>query len=333
MSKSLIKNLLRFAMSGGLVTWLALKTDWPQVARDFGKLDIRWWLLALVVLVGAQCVSIVRWRLFAQALSVEASATQMTGYYFTGMFFNLILPTSVGGDVVRAWYLQGRSGKRLASFLSVFVERLSGLIVLVALACVAVLVSPLPLPAWMHWSVWTALVCGITVLVTLPLLVRWGPSGLLRMQKVQALLELLRSPRLIITTTLLSLAVQTCSVVQAYCVGRALGTPAPATFFWILVPMVSILTLLPSINGVGVRETSTALLLAPFGVSQTEAVTFAFLWFAVSVSVSLLGGLFYLFGSFPKPQALEAPAEELVENGSLHHHPDQGRTRQLGQAA
>ena len=41
----------------------------------------------------------------------------------------------------------------------------------------------------------------------------------------------------------------------------------PAAYYWVLVPMVSLLTLLPvSINGMGVREGGMVLLLAPLGV-------------------------------------------------------------------
>src|SRR5207237_734616 len=84
--------------------------------------------------------------------------------------FNLLLPTSVGGDVVRAWYLDGHSGRRLAAFVAVFLDRLSGLLVLIAMACVAVTVCPLELPAWIAWSVWGTACAAVLGLAALSVL-------------------------------------------------------------------------------------------------------------------------------------------------------------------
>jgi hypothetical protein len=67
----------------------------------------------------------------------------------------------------------------------------------------------------------------------------------------------------------------------------------------------------------GVREGATALLLMPFGVSQDDALTLALLWFAVYATTSLLGGLVYLFGRFPKPQpeGFDAASGDLATSG------------------
>src|SRR5205823_13782081 len=100
------------------------------------------WLAALALLALAQVVSAFRWQLLARPLGFRRSLGQYTGFYFVGMYFNLLLPTSVGGDVVRAWYLDGKSGRKLAAFLSVLVDRFSRLLILLFLACVAAAVCP-----------------------------------------------------------------------------------------------------------------------------------------------------------------------------------------------
>ena len=64
--------------------------------------------------------------------------------------------------------------------------------------------------------------------------------------------------------------------------GTGLHAPIPTAYYWIFVPMVSLLTLLPvSVNGMGVREGGVVLFLAPLGVPQATALTLAFLWFLV----------------------------------------------------
>jgi uncharacterized membrane protein YbhN (UPF0104 family) len=328
-----VSKYVRLAVSLGLLGWVAWRTDWEQVGQAFGQLRAGWWLAAAGTLVLAQLASAARWRLLAMPLGFRRGYSSMAGFYFIGMYFNLVLPTSVGGDVVRAWYLDGRSGRRLPAFLSVFLDRLSGLAVLLALAVLGVLLSPRPLPAWVHLSVWGAAGAAVLGLVLLPLVARLRVGASRRARTVLDGLAAVRSPRLLVSSTLLSAVVQAANVVLVWMVGQAIAAPVPGSYYWVLVPMVSLLTLLPSINGVGVREQAMVLFLAPLGVGEGTALTLSFLWFAVGVAVSLAGGLVYLFGRFPAPPADEAADPGRGTHGPVDHHPDQGRARQLKAAA
>jgi glycosyltransferase 2 family protein len=322
-----VTKLLRLLVSGTLLAWLAWRTDWCQVADAFARLRFDLWLAALGTLVLTQVVSGARWQLLARPLGFGHALRQYVGFYFLGMFFNLLLPTSVGGDVVRAWYLDGGSGRRLNAFLSVFLDRLSGLLVLLTLAWAAVLVCPIELPAWVVLSVWGTVAGAAAGLAALPLLTRW--TG--RFERVRRLSEgmrlLLGKPRLLLVSLALSLVVQAANVVLVWLVGLAIGAPVPAAYYWVFVPMVSLLTLLPvSLNGMGVREAGMVLFLAPLGVGEGTALTLAFLWFCVFTAASLLGGVVYLFGWFPRPEGKPG-------HGPVDHHPDQGRTGQFRTAA
>jgi glycosyltransferase 2 family protein len=328
-----VSKFLRIGVSVALLAILAWRIDWPRVAQAVANLHWGYWLGAVAILVVTQVVSAWRWQLQARTLGLNSSLTQMTGYYFIGMFFNLILPTSVGGDVVRAYYITGPTGKRLPGFVSVLVDRLNGLIVLLVLASVATAVQYHKVPGWVSLFVWGTTLCAVAGIAILPLLARWGQHGDVRVKKVRALLQMLRQPRLLLQTTALSLIIQVANIVLVWQVGLALSLESSIGFdyYWILVPMVSVLTLLPvSLNGMGVREWGMAMLLEPLGVSETAAVTLSFLWFLVFICASLLGGLAYMSGRFTRVPKL---TEDGAENGSVDHHSDQGRTRQLDQAA
>ena len=121
-----MKLFLRWAVSLGALTWLATRVDWPHLAATVQGVEWGWWLAAFAVFLATQLTSGLRWQWLARPLGFTQSLGRFTQLYFVGMFFNLFLPTSVGGDVVRAWYLDGGSGRRLGAFLSVFVDRLSG---------------------------------------------------------------------------------------------------------------------------------------------------------------------------------------------------------------
>src|SRR5262245_11196058 len=248
---------LKFLVSGALLGVLAWRTDWRHVAAVFGQLRLAWWLAALAVYAGAQLLSSIRWQQLSRPLGFDLPLGYFLGYYFVGMFFNLILPTSVGGDVVRALYLDDGSGRRLPAFVSVFVERCSGLLVLLALAGGATLFCPAGVPAWVAWSVWTTLavfgVGGVAAWVYCGL--RIADGGLNDAEKsgrpgrfvvLQSAIRNLQSaiqerPSLLVTTTLLSVGVQAANVVLVWLVGEAIAAPVPAAYYWIVVPMVSLM--------------------------------------------------------------------------------------------
>jgi uncharacterized membrane protein YbhN (UPF0104 family) len=319
--------MLRLLVSGTLLAWLAWRTDWAQFAGSFGQLRLELWLAALGLYLATQAASSLRWQLLARPLGFEQPLWRYAAFYFIGMYFNLFLPTSVGGDVVRAWYLDAGSGRRLNAFLSVLVDRLTGLLMLLALACVAVGLSPVPLQAWIIASVWGTAACAGMGLVALPRLRRWTD----RFDRLRRLAEGVHlcfdRPRLLLATTGLALVVQAANVVLVWLVGLAVAAPVPAAYYWVMVPMVSLLTVLPvSLNGMGVREGGVLLFLAPLGVAEGTALTLSFLWFSVFTAASLLGGFVYLVGWFPRPEG--RPDHEPVGN-----HPDQGRTGQFKAAA
>jgi uncharacterized membrane protein YbhN (UPF0104 family) len=327
---------LRLAVSGLLLGWIAWQTDWPSVRQAFRVLKIEYWVAALGLLLAAQVVSAIRWQRFACALRFPQRMPSMTAYYFIGMFFNLVLPTSVGGDVIRAWYLNRKSGRKAAAFASVFLDRLNGLFVLVAMACLAVVFAPVQLPVWVPLSVWCIAGCGVVGLLLLPLAIRFAKIPARRLRQLQTLLHLLKEPRTLAIATLLSIFVQVASVGIVWLLGKGLHLPIPAAYYWIFVPMVSLLTLLPvSVNGMGVREGGVVLFLAPLGVAHATALTLAFLWFLVYAAGGLLGGAVYLAGAFPKPEAAtDIPAaEEVIPYGPIAGDPDQGRAGQRGRAA
>ncbi len=291
------KKVAQLAVSAGLMAVLAWRTDWGRLGQAVSGLHFGWWLAAAAAYAGAQVVSSIRWQLLAGPLGFSGSVWRFTRLYFIGMFFNLLLPTSVGGDVVRAWLLDGRPGRRLAAMSSVLLDRASGLLVLLLVGCAGVAMCPFTLPHWIPVGVGvTAGSCLGGVALT-PWVVRWS-QRLERLRRATEMAQVyLHHPRLVLGTSGLSLVVQAANVGVVWLVGRAMGDPVPGAYYWIFVPMVSLLTVLPvSFNGMGIREATTVLFLTPLGVSESTALCLAFLWFCVLAAGSLLGGVVY-FGS------------------------------------
>jgi uncharacterized membrane protein YbhN (UPF0104 family) len=330
-----------------LAAVVAWRLDWHRVAEAFAALDVRLWLAALGVYLVAQMASSVRWLLLARVLGLGGGPGRYLAYYFIGMFFNLVLPTSVGGDVVRAWYLARHggpatvTGPRTAAFLSVLADRANGLAVLMAVACVGLACYPVSLPGWVTATVagmGASALAGLALLPVLPRLAPLLPRQPLVQQVVAGAVVYLRHGGVLAAATGLSVVVQLASVVLAWLVGEGLGLPVPFPYYCILSSVVAVLTLLPvSVNGMGLREAGTVLLLAPLGVGPAEAVTLSLLTFAVTALAGLGGSVFYLFGRFPRFEAAPTGAGAGVEVSchaqSVGGDPGQGRARQPPAAA
>jgi uncharacterized membrane protein YbhN (UPF0104 family) len=271
----------RILGSVALLVCFGSQVDWQRVLGMMRQVRLELCFLAVGLYVATQIVSSIRWHMLARPLGFHRPLAHLVSFYFIGMFFNLVLPTSVGGDVVRAWYLDARSGRRLAAFLSVFVDRLSGLLVLLSMACVAVCFCPAQAPRWLPWSVWGSAAACVLGLVLLPRFTSFLKPGS-RLHRLGT--EVPQAMRLAARPgpLLLSCFVQGANVVIVYLIGQALGIGVPPSYYWVVVPMVSLLTMMPiSLNGMGVREGGMVLFLAPLGVGVDAAVSLSFLWFAV----------------------------------------------------
>jgi glycosyltransferase 2 family protein len=323
---------LRLIGSVVLVGYIAWKTDWSRIATAFNNLDSRFWFAALGLQLITQVISTWRWRMLAEPFKLGGTFREYLSYYFVGMFFNLVLPTSVGGDVVRAWYLAHRqkeaTGKRMPAFLSVLADRVSGVVVLALVAAVATLLCPIQLPTTINIIVAGVALAALAGVIGLPLLNRILHSSRFashRFERFRRISEggmtYLRDRPLLAKTTALSLIVQVNSVLVMALIGVGLGLPIPLLYYGILMPLVTLLTLLPvSVNGMGLRELSTGYLLVPLSVDPAQAVTLAFLLFTAQSAASLLGLIPYFTGGvqrFDARAAAKENAEEEEESPSI----------------
>ena len=98
------------------------------------------YLIASVFLgVVVNLVSSFKWYCLTRSQGMSAGFGRIFAYYVVGQFYNLFLPTSVGGDVVRSYELGKFTGRQSDALASVFVERYTGVLTLLVVAALAVL--------------------------------------------------------------------------------------------------------------------------------------------------------------------------------------------------
>ena len=96
---------------------------------------------------------------------------------------------------------------------------------------------------------------------------------------------------------ILSVLVQVFRVLQAWCLGRALGIELPLTTYSAFIPLIVLIMQVPiTPNGLGTTQLAFKQFLVPQGAPAPDVVALSFLFLALGIIGTLPGGLLYAFG-------------------------------------
>ena len=270
------------------------------------------WLVSGLVLTGLAIVlAAARWQRVADVLQLRARLSTFVSYHLAGMFVGNVLPSTIGGDVLRITRLSATTGDSPGSFASVVLERVSGWVVLPLLTLVGLAIHPSLLQLGTATRV--ALFLSLGALALLAVVVTAGVSPQLggRLAHNEGWLRFIgavhlgmerfrRQPGAVFTVLGVSLAYQLMLVVAAWMAGHALGINVGITVLLAFMPAVAMAQVLPiSISGLGLREGALVLFLHPLGVSSGHAIALGLLVYGFNLAVSLLGAPAFAVGSRP----------------------------------
>ncbi len=303
--KNIVSFLGRLALSAGLLAWIFSFVNWREMFGVMKGADVGFLLWAAAVHFLIQGIVLVRWYLFMNALKLEVSAGMVCRYYFIGLFCNLFLPTAIGGDLVKAIGLSRRAGQKPKVFASVVLDRLSGFAGIVVVAALAyVFGSKLINEPSMIIPIAVLTVLSLAVggmLFSQPVyrffggLFRAVPrvhKGILQMHEDVLLMR--GKKRTGLACVMLSCLVQALSAYLFYLLALALHQQVHFMPFLVFTPIVAVITFLPSIGGLGVREVGWVYFLAKIGLAQGVAVSLSLLSFFYIIITGLIGGLIYV---------------------------------------
>lgn len=305
---------IRIAGTVALMALTLRHVDWPKLIALLGTVDWRWWGAGLALCVLVQLVASTRWAALAGPIGFRYPLSVFIRRFFEGQFFSLCLPTSIGGDVVKAYRLAGTTRGRVLAGCTVLADRLSGLAALGVIAVTALIGNQRSLATVPTLLVGAAILAAVLLAARLIvghldriatlLPARIGLRGI-----AASLLPYQQRPRLITSAIVWSLLVQMGGALVVDAVAKSIGTDLPVSFWFAAVPLVALAMVLPiSIGGVGVREGGLAVLLAPHGVRSETAVAIGLLWFLTSIVCGLIGGLMFLADRHPIP-SVDAPGD------------------------
>lgn len=313
----------RLAVSAGLIWFVLRRIDLADFPDFYPGAGYRWLLGAFFLLLVLQTVGSWRWGILLAAQGIRLTAVSVFMYYIIGFFFNNLLPTTVGGDVVKVIYLKRNIGRGAAALVSVVLDRVMGIAGLVVVAAVSLALGwgrltanpdtgRFALPLLLMTS---GLVAGIALFFSLGFsrapaeflfrLIRW-PGLRSRAENVYRTFSLLREkPTVLLKTFAISVGIWLLIVIVTWMVYRGFHDSSaprriafiPFEYFFLFIPAIGVFSSLPiTFAGWGTREASFDFLFSSLpAVESTEAVFMALNFYLVFLATAALGGIVYVF--------------------------------------
>ncbi|MEW5720264.1 MAG: lysylphosphatidylglycerol synthase transmembrane domain-containing protein, partial [Chloroflexota bacterium] len=272
-----------------------------------------------------------------RAQGIPAPFGDLLVYYFVGLFFGNLLPTNVGGDVVRAYGLVRASGRAEAAAISVLVDRLMGLVAWFGAAVVMAILATATLTRGSELEqieIATMVVAALFLFAAALLFSRRISQRVRRVfdfaplrplqpiaQRVYHALQVYRqSYRALALNVALSAGIVVVTTLVWYLVARALGESVSIFYFFLFNPLIAFVLLIPiSFNGLGPKEATTVFFFGLVGMSGEVAFSMSLIFHLIVVLTSLPGGVMWwreraLAPTSARPESWDNGAIDLTQD-------------------
>ena len=309
--KSLLFNFLKIGVTIAIIVFLFSRVDLAVMAQHLVRANAGLLLVALALYFFAIFLGAVKWQVLVRAQNLDTPLGDLLAYSLVGLFFGNLLPSNVGGDVVRAYGLARISARAEAAAVSVLVDRLMGLVAFLSAAVVMATLAAATLTrgAELEQIEIATVVAAALFLFTTALLfsrrvsqrVKWvfGLGPLKRVQPIaQRVYHALQVYRHSYRALALNFALSACIVIVTtfvwYVVALALGIDASLIYFFLFNPLIAFVLLIPiSFNGLGPKEATAVFFFGLIGVSSELALAMSLIFHLLVVLTSLPGGVLW----------------------------------------
>ena len=275
--KNQLKTALKILLTGGALVLVFQKIDTAQLLQLSKNLSWPWLFPAIVLFVGSKVATAIRLNHYFANIPLLLSAWENWRLYLIGMFYNLFLPGGIGGDGYKVYLLNKEFKTPVKELLKAsLLDRLGGLVAIVALLLALLGLIELPLQGFATWTSKALLL-----------------AAALGMVPAFWLLQKVLFPNFLPSFwqgIIWSLVGQLAQMASVFCLLLALGVQDNFLAYQAVFLLSSIVAVLPlTIGGVGARELVVVYAHSYAGIQETEAVAFSLLFFLISAAVSLSG--------------------------------------------
>lgn len=304
------KFIIKAVISSFLLFYIIYDVELDDILNSIKSVDYVILMSAFLLHFVGLFLSSVRWSVLLKAQDIKIKLSYLYKSYLVATFFNHFLPSTIGGDSIRAydsWKLGENKEKALAV---VVLDRFLGLLTLLIFAIISMVFSPDLSNKISGLTFWIILLSigAITIIWFIfspPIMffknLKENKTGLISkigglLYKIdEAFSQFSNKKDKLIIGLFLSVLLQLNVVFYYYLISQALGLEVVFIDYFLIVPLTIFITMMPvSFNGVGLRENALFLFLAPFGVLQSQAIAFAWLEYGMLLVLGAIGGIIYV---------------------------------------
>lgn len=304
-----VKLAIKIFISGVLLYFIVKDVNFDEIFESFGSSNKLILVVAFSLHAVGLTISAIRWRVLLEAQGIKSKIGFLIQSYLVATFFNHFMPSTVGGDSVRA-YDSWRLGENKAkAFAVVMVDRFMGLLTLLIFVIVAFFFTGKITSQIPYLNIWLIILAAGAISIIwfilfppLKLFIKLQNNSNSIVKKVGSLFHKLGSAfvqfsekkEALLKALFLSLLLQANVVFYYFLISEALGFNIDFINYFLIVPLTIFIMLIPiSLNGIGLRENALFFFLSFYGVLKSEAVTFAWLEYGMLLILGVIGGIVY----------------------------------------
>ena len=309
--KNVLSLFLRIGLSAVLLVYLFRKIDTKSMLGLLKEADFQYIYFAAAMFMVINFILLLRWLGLMKALKLEVPIKSIVDYFFIGLFFNLFLPSSTGGDFVKTLGICKFTSQKAKVVASVVLDRLSGFIGIIIVAFLSFLfgyrfLNDLSLLV----SIFAlAFASGVMMMILFnEKLFSFGCRIFNKLPKIKKSLMDLHydivllkdKPDAFLWAVGLSCLSQIILAFTFFLVAKALHQNIDMIYFLVFIPLVCVISSLPSIGGLGIRDMGAAHLFARVGVPSGVTVSITLINFFFMVAIGVIGGIIYVAQLSPR---------------------------------
>jgi uncharacterized membrane protein YbhN (UPF0104 family) len=303
---------VQFAISAGALTYVITRTSFPDLVANVRGLRLGPLALAFGVYQVGLLLRAFRWWMLLRGHNLDTPYLPLLRLIYIALFFNMFLSSSLGGEVVRAVEITHEEGHPARQVGIVVLGEVLSVASLLAIALVSIILSPGLLPPSITRPVLIVSAIGLVAIIallegSLPRRVEPLYRKLPGAEIINRLLETVTNLPVgaLLRSLTIAFVFQLSTVTLHFMAARANRINLGWHYFAVFNPVVGLSVVVPSLQGLGVREQLYTWLLKSVGVAGSKAVTLGLTIYALRLVTGLIGGLVNLLTS----------VEDIVDEG------------------
>ncbi|MCS6823326.1 MAG: flippase-like domain-containing protein [Cytophagaceae bacterium] len=276
--RELLKWIFKISITFICIYWLSIKIDFVKVSQIIANSNWGYLFVAILLYIVSKVISAYRLMNILKSIKLILPSAYNMKLYWLGMYYNLFLPGSIGGDGYKVYVLKKDfpEQKVISIVRALLIDRVNGMLVLMLFTALFSFLVPFDIPY--RFAITSAFILFLLLSIII--------SHYILMKS---------TVKIIPSTVLYSLGVQISQFAAAYLIILAIGIQEKRMEYLFAFMLSSFTSSLPvTVGGIGIREITLLYLTNVFQYSADHSVTVGLLFFCIIVLVSL-AGIYYSY--------------------------------------